>query len=136
MKKVLFGLILAGTINLSLCAQTSNYERQLIGTWEFSGTHGWVFVDYGSTWVFKSDGFLTVDNDFNPEVKNDFHLGWPVYYSAAGNKLVLSNEAGGGGCLLCDYYISSDGNTLIIITDVTTYQGEKEIVGLPFKRKK
>jgi hypothetical protein len=95
MKKIGFFLIL-GMMAIGYCAaQTSNYAQRIMGTWT---------DHFGKTWVFGTDGKVTISGEV-------------YYYGLADTKLALcDSDYGNSDAYLSTYSISisTDGKTLIL----------------------
>ena len=130
MRRIVFLSYLLIGVGLIVNAQSSNNEQRLLGTWEYNGGNGWA-VDYDVPWVFNSDGSMS--GSFKLDYRDRT---FEVYgYRAASNKLLLNFEGGAGIAFICDYFISSDGRTLIIIIEGEDERGKTQKVGLSFRRR-
>ena len=91
------------SISVKLYAQSSSIEQRLIGTWAIALYED--FETIGGTWSFYSNG------TFKLTVSGESATG---KYWAASTKLAMEIEGEG---ILTDYYISTDGRTLIFELD-------------------
>ena len=92
--KSFFCVFVLFVISINCYAQSSGSEQRLIGTWEFDGG--------GMTLVFNSNGTASIDGD-------------SCRYGAAADKLVLYDPDDPEDSMLWEFYISTDGRTLIIV---------------------
>jgi hypothetical protein len=111
-------------------AQSSSNEQRLVGTWEYSGGNGWA-IDSSRPWVFNSNGDM--QGGFKLDYRDRTYN--VVTYNVALNKLLLNYEGGAGVVFICEFYISSDGRTLIIIIEGEDERGKDQKVGLSFRKK-
>ena len=88
------------SVSAELNAQSSGIEQRLIGTWAITFYEDSEAI--GSTWSFKSNG--TFEITFYGESATGKYWATPT-------KLVMEIEGDG---ILADYYISTDGRTLIL----------------------
>ena len=117
---LVFGIAFFGCNGNESAEISSNNEQRLIGTW--------ICINDGSTWVFNSDGTMSHPNDI-PNYSIRF-----VQYTAIGDKIILIEEEYGLG-YECDFRLSSDGKTMIIIVNgLRLYYGGATAYGLSFRK--
>jgi hypothetical protein len=115
-------------------AQSSGSEQRLVGTWRCEGMPGMAWYDSAPTWVFNSDGSMSGSIYMSVDASSKKRPMSFYTYAAAGNKLILTHEAGAGGTYICDFYISADGKTLVVIIEGDTKNGDYDKIGLMFRR--
>jgi hypothetical protein len=125
--KIFFAVVFTVIVCAGIYPQSLNHEQRIVGTWKYSG--GWAYDI--EPWVFNPDGSMSGSVLLDA---NDSNM-WSFYsYAAASDKLLLKHERGAGGDVLCEFYISADGKTLIIIIEENNEKGQKVKRGLPFRR--
>ena len=121
-KKLIFSVMLVCLLVLNsndlLFAQSSNNEQRLVGTW--TALH-----NSNMTIVFNSNGTMSTGLNFD-----GFQ---PTHWAAAGDRLFVyipnsSNRA------IRSIHISSDGRTLIVITQRLDLDSGNQELGTAFRR--
>ena len=92
--KCFFCLFVLFFISINCYAQSSGNEQRLIGTWVIDGG--------GTTLVFNSNGTASIDGE-------------SLKYGAAADKLVIYHPDDPEDTILWNFYVSTDGRTLIIV---------------------
>jgi len=109
MKKRIFFLLFAFALNISLFAQSTDNEHIIIGTWTNNTT--------GSTWVFTTDGNLTIGTD-------------RFTFGVTDDKLaILENR----NLRVFNVSMSSDGKTIILESNLQSASGFSTLVWLTKK---
>ena len=97
MKKKIALLVVLFAVTSIVFAQSAQRRAQFVGTWSRV-----VFErDSPSTWIFNADGTLTMDGAARKWIITE-------------NYLFVAPWSQGGGGLLFEYELSSDGRTLIL----------------------
>jgi len=91
MRKTAILIVLLLAYNGLCFAQSTGNENRIIGSWQL--------ISDGEIWVFSNNGTMTMATRT------------PVRYGITGTKLAIDE---GGGVMLYDYSIPTDGRTLIV----------------------
>jgi hypothetical protein len=99
-------LLVLGFVSIDCFGQSPNNEQRLVGTWIREGTN--------DTVVFNADGTFS-------QTQRLMFTGVSYKYGAAENKIgFVYTDRDGKRTYFGDYYVSTDGKTLIILLSDTS----------------